>query len=222
MLPDPLVAHLASWIGAWPPPSSGVTIVACEARARPEWDGKIRSVRGVRTPEGTVIGVQPDAVTEARSAGTTIDDMIERLPDALGRRGWRMYEGVFRWTDAPAGYDSPGTWRSPGDARNPEWLHPFNADVLVGIENGDVAAGVGRKVHDDHGQELAVVTAQDHRGRGWAKRLVSQAAQRVIDEGAIPTYLHAPGNEASARTAEASGFPDRGWTILGLYPAAPG
>ncbi|PWU56502.1 GNAT family N-acetyltransferase, partial [Micromonospora globispora] len=56
-------------------------------------------------------------------------------------------------------------------------------------------------------------------GRGLARRLVAQAARRVLDEGAVPTYLHAFDNPASARVAEAAGFPDRGWTSYGVYPS---
>ena len=47
---------------------------------------------------------------------------------------------------------------------------------------------------------------------------VAQAARRVLDEGAVPTYLHERDNHASARVAEAAGFPDRGWRAYGVYP----
>jgi hypothetical protein len=39
----------------------------------------------------------------------------------------------------------------------------------------------------------------------------------VVDEGMVPTYLHDPANVASAHVAEAAGFPDRGWAVLGLW-----
>jgi hypothetical protein len=42
----------------------------------------------------------------------------------------------------------------------------------------------------------------------------------VADEGAVATYLHAVSNTASANVAEASGFPDAGWSILGLPVAS--
>jgi len=221
-LPTALVAHLESWIGAWPPPSDGVTLVEARSRHEPEWDGRVRPVRGVRTPEGTVIGVPPGSLALARTAGSTLEELKEHLPEVLGYPGWRIYEGVFRWSDDPIPFDTPGSWRPSHDPTLPDWLRPFNAPVLVALEDGEIVAGVGRKVHDRYGQELAVVTEADHRGRGWAERLISQAALQVIEEGGIPTYLHAPGNEASARTADAAGFPDRGWSILGLYPGSPG
>jgi GNAT superfamily N-acetyltransferase len=132
--------------------------------------------------------------------------------------------GVFRWTTDPAPGDDPGVWVPTDDVRVPEWLRPFNGDVLVAFADGDdgpaVAAGVGRKQHDAHGHELAVVTEEGFRGQGFARRLVSQAARRVLADGAVPTYLHAEDNVASARTADASGFPDVGWRIIGLFDPA--
>ncbi len=41
----------------------------------------------------------------------------------------------------------------------------------------------------------------------------------MLDEGAVPTYLHAPDNVASARAADAAGFPDRGWSVVGFFPS---
>ena len=79
-------------------------------------------------------------------------------------------------------------------------------------EAGRHLAGVGVKRHDGPGQELAVVTEPAAAGRGLARRLVAQAARRVLDEGAVPTYLHATGNAASARVATAAGFADEGWS----------
>jgi predicted GNAT family acetyltransferase len=93
--------------------------------------------------------------------------------------------------------------------------------VLVAWDDaGRYAAGVGRKRHDEHGQELAVATEAAYRGRGLARRLVAQATRRVLDEGAVATYLHAFDNHASARVAEAAGFPDRGWSVYGLPTAS--
>ena len=63
-----------------------------------------------------------------------------------------------------------------------------------------------------------MVTELAARGRGLARRLVAQAARRVLEEGAVPTYLHETANVASARVADAAGFPDRGWRAYGVYP----
>ena len=43
--------------------------------------------------------------------------------------------------------------------------------------------------------------------------------QWVIIHMIVPIYLHGRGNAASARVAEAAGFPDQGWFILGLPTA---
>jgi GNAT superfamily N-acetyltransferase len=112
-------------------------------------------------------------------------------------------------------------WLPPSDERVPPWLAVFNGDVLVHLdEHGRYGAGVGRKYHDANGQELSVATEEHLRGRGLARRLVAQAARRVADEGAVATYLHATSNTASARVADAAGFPDTGWWILGLPVAS--
>ncbi|HEX9530635.1 MAG TPA: GNAT family N-acetyltransferase, partial [Acidimicrobiales bacterium] len=66
------------------------------------------------------------------------------------------------------------------------------------------------------GHELAVVTEDGHREGGLARRLVAQAARRVVAEGAVPTYLHSDSNVASAHVAEAAGFADQGWRVVSL------
>ena len=220
---DRLAAHLRSWLGEWPPsPDRPVTLTTSPLRSLPGWDGRVRPVAGVATPEHAVLSVPREHHDAAAELGTTLEEIGPGLPVAVGRPEWRFHSGIFRWCESPIPYDRPGTWLPTDDPRVPAWLRPFNGDVLVGLENDTVVAGVGRKLHDRYGHELAVVTEEDHRGRGWATRLVSQAAEHVLADGAVPTYLHGPGNEASARTADACGFPDRGWRILGLFPSAPG
>lgn len=216
--PDGLIAHLEQWIGEWPPEPGEVRVVASRARHVPSWDGSIRPFLGVETPEGAVLSVPADRLEAVRALGSTVDEIGAGLPEALGRPSWRFGRGFFRWSDAPITDGDPGVWLERDDPRVPRWLRPFNGPVLVALHHGEVAAGVGRKIHDRHGVELAVVTEEGHRGRGWARRLVAQAAQRTLDEGSIPTYLHAEDNHASARTADAAGFPDLGWRVLGLFP----
>lgn len=218
-----LSSHLSSWLGEWPSDGPRSLIVTSSPRReQPGWDGSIRPVAGVATPEGAVLSVPENSVEEIRALGDTLDEIAPLLPTAIGRPGWRFYAGVLRWSEQPIPFDRPGVWLPRDHDSVLGWLKPFNGDVLVGFEDDEVAAGVGRKLHDRWGHELAVVTEEDHRGRGWAKRLVSQAAERVLDDGAVPTYLHSPTNEASARTADACGFPDRGWKILGIFPSDPG
>jgi GNAT superfamily N-acetyltransferase len=142
--------------------------------------------------------------------------LIERLPELLGRRGIAG-RGVFRWSTTPAPLADAGVWLPADDPRVPGWLRPFGGEVLVVLDRDTYVAGVGVKRHDEAGHELAVGTEEAARGRGLARRLVAQAARRVLDEGAVPTYLHAPDNIASAKAADAAGFPDLGWSVVGFW-----
>lgn len=216
-----LQAHLRSWLGAWPP-QRPLHVVGSRRRTTPGWDGAVRPLNGVTTPQGTVLSVPPDAAAAVEAAGDDLDTVAPKLADLLDLPGATFGQGVFRWSTSPTPSDDPGVWLDPDDPRVPEWLHPFNGQVLVAFEGDDVAAGVGRKQHDPHGHEVAVVTEERYRGKGYARRLVTQAARRILDDGAVPVYLHAEANVASARTADACGFPDVGWRILGLFGGAAG
>ena len=192
-------------------------MVGSRRREEPGWDGRLYPVVGVGDGRGVVLSVPPGAAEALDALGGHCDGLADALPAAVGHPDRKVGRGVFRWSLDPPPLPEAGEWVPPGDARVPEWLRPFNGDVLVAWdEEGRYAAGVGRKRHDEHGQELAVATEPAHQGKGLARRLVAQATRRVLDEGAVATYLHAPDNVASARVADACGFPDRGWSIYGL------
>jgi hypothetical protein len=224
IVPERLARHLESWLGTCVFPGSGrVSIVGSSRRTEPGWDGTIRRFVGVETLSGAILSVAPDRVGAVRALGDDLDTIGSRLAEALETPASRFGRGIFRWTEhpTPPRPDRLGIWLPIDDPVVPPWLHPFNGDVLVGFADPNrqvVAAGVGRKQHDQHGHELAVVTEEGFRGLGWARSLVAQAAARVLADGAIPTYFHAPDNLASAATADAAGFPDLGWRILGLFP----
>lgn len=216
---DRLHRHLRGWLGAWPP-TAGVTIVGCARRAEPCWDGAIRPLAGVSTPVGTVFSVAPDRLDAAQAAGSGLDEVLEALPEALGQPGGVVGRGVYRYAVAPPDADAIGEW-VPADAPDvPAWLRPFGGKVLVVRENGKYAAGLGIKHHDELGQEVAVATEERWRRRGLARALVSRAAADILRGGGVPIYLHGRTNAASAHVAEAAGFPDRGWFILGLPTAS--
>lgn len=216
-----LTAHLRTWLGAWPPPDAGrVAVVGSETRERPGWDGRVRAVLGVASVDGAVLSV-PRAAAERvlvppGLSVASVESLGPALCSALGRPPLPLFAGAFRWCSTPAGFDDAGEWVAVGDSRVPDWLRPFNGGVLLALEDGVYAAGVGIKRHDDFGWELSVGTEPWAQGRGLARRLVAQAARRVLAEGAVPTYLHAFDNVASAKVAEAAGFPDVGWRVLGL------
>jgi GNAT superfamily N-acetyltransferase len=226
VLPDRLVTHLTGWIGQWPP-TSPPTVAGNARNGAPGWDGRSHPVTGVIDPAGAaVIGV-PAAQAEAVLAaldGRPVDlgRLVRDLPGLLGTPGHHVYTGIFRWTTAPAKLTDAGAWVDAHDAGVPEWLRPFGGEVLVArSEQGAYLAGVGIKRHDADGHELSVGTEPAARGQGLARRLVAQAARRVLAEGRVATYLHDPANTASAKVADAAGFPDRGWRVLGMFDPEP-
>jgi GNAT superfamily N-acetyltransferase len=212
---DRLTAHLRHQLGTWPPPGP-VLVTSSPERGRPQWDGVVRAVAGMASPEGAVLSVPPEAVAPLRAAGDDLAAVERALPDVLGRPGGRLVRSVLRWSGDPAVLEPLGEEVDAGDPRVPEWLRPFGGDVLIALaDDGRYLAGVGRKRHDRWCTELAVGTAPEARGRGLAQRLVATAARRVLADGKVPTYQHDVDNAASARVAEAVGFPDRG--LRGLW-----
>ncbi|MGH9306194.1 MAG: GNAT family N-acetyltransferase [Acidimicrobiales bacterium] len=216
-----LERHLSSWLGRWPPVLGQVTVVGSARREEPGWDGRVQVFAGVATPDGSVLSVPPGLEGPVRSLGQDLDEIAPRLGEALGHPESRLGRGKFRWCASPADLGEVGEWIEPSDDRVPDWLRPFNGEVLIAWDDtGRYASGVGRKRHDRWGQELAVATEENMRGRGLAPMLVAQAARRVLAEGAVPTYLHAYDNLASDKVARVSGFPDSGWQVLGLWGPA--
>lgn len=228
-IPERLRAHLQTWVGEWPPHGTGITVIGAPGRDTPGWDEVVHLMIGVVSPFGGVLSVPQRAVTAVRKLVSAEDleaDLaaLHRasalLSEAVGRPG-AIEQDVFRWSSTPATGDDVGEWVPASDPRLPEWLRPFNGDILVAWDaSGAYGAGVGRKQHDRHGHELSVGTEPAMRGRGLARHLVATVARRVLREGAIPTYAHVPDNHASAKVAEAAGFPDVGWTMLSFGPGA--
>jgi GNAT superfamily N-acetyltransferase len=224
-----LHTHLRHWLGHWPAPPGEVVVVGSPLRVGPGWDGRTRPFVGVASPEGVVLSVPPGSEPAVRGLGLTRDRLLsvtderqgglgDSLARAVGQGRGRLGRGCFRWSVRPTELEDAGDWVSTSDPRVPAWLLPFNGEVLIAWDDeGCYGAGVGRKQHDRWGHELAVVTEEALRGRGIALRLVAQAARRVLAEGAVPTYLHDFDNAASARVADAAGFPDRGWQFLALW-----
>ncbi|MGC4876505.1 GNAT family N-acetyltransferase [Micromonospora sp. DT43] len=219
MLDRRLQLHLASWLGQWPA-GPGLHVVASQRRARPAWDGRLRPALAVDTGRSAVLSVAPDRVAAIRAlVGRAPDRLLAALPQAVGLPTFSVHDGSFRWSSSPAPLPDVGEWTESTAPGLPPWLRLFDRQVLVVRDaDGTYLAGAGIKRHDAYGHELAVGTAPAARGRGLARRLVAQAARRVLDEGAVPTYLHEKDNDASARVAEAAGFPDRGWRAYGVYP----
>ncbi|MEO1056855.1 MAG: GNAT family N-acetyltransferase [Actinomycetota bacterium] len=202
-------------------------MIASPLTAQPGWDGRPRRVTGVVDAEGrAVIGVEPTVAASLPADPRDIDAVRSAVPTAIGRPGV-VGLGVLRWAvDVPDTNTLPdiGVWLpaaladDPEDPRVDTWLAPFGGEVLVALDtDGSYLGGVGLKRHDEFGREIAVVTAEAAQGRGIARRLVAQAARRVLAEGLAVTYLHAHDNVASAHVARACGFPDTGWQVVGWF-----
>jgi GNAT superfamily N-acetyltransferase len=223
--------HLRQWLGRWPA-MAPLDVVGSPRRAEPGWDGGIFELLGVGSPTAALLSVPPARAEAVRARAKGIDPnrpdqwhaFLESLPELFDRPDSSVYSGVFRWCERPADLPDAGVWVSAADPYVPAWLRPFGHEVLIAWdpETGGYLAGVGIKHHDPYGREIAVGTEPVAQGRGLGRRLVAQAARRIIDEGAVATYQHALTNTPSARVAEAAGFPNRGWRSFGLFAADQG
>jgi GNAT superfamily N-acetyltransferase len=237
VVPPPLLDHWRTWTGATDEElavlgsgdSDRVVVVASGGREQPGWDGAVHGVTGIADGAGNaVVSVAPRWLDWARgfvADGGSLDQLRAALPGAMGLPSYVVYRGICRWAvDVPPADELPdaGEWLPNDHPAVPDWLHPFGGDVLVVLEDGKYVAGLGLKRHDEHGREISVGTEEAARGKGLARRLVARAARELLEKGIVPTYLHDPANTASGKVADAAGFPDRGWTVLGLFgPVGP-
>jgi len=215
-----LAGALRDWLGRWPP-TVPFDVVGCDRRAEPGWDGRVHPAIAVASPHGMVLSVAADRLQAAAAlspAGSVDRDRLRAgLGAAVGCPRQPCVQWVFRCSTAPAALPEAGAWTSATAGLVPAWLRPFGGEVLVARDAaGRPVGGVGIKRHTPLAHEIAVVVAQQARGQGLGRRLVSQAARRILDRGAVPFYLHAAANTASARLADAAGFPDTGWHMYEL------
>ncbi|MBA3378171.1 MAG: GNAT family N-acetyltransferase [Chloroflexia bacterium] len=217
-----LERHLRQHLGVWSPPARH-SIVVTPTRDRPGWDGRVRRVQGILSPEGNVLAVSPRFAWLFKAVdpeGLFLDLLASDATLRVSQRlGVPLDVGLasLRWPEQPSPLPEPGMWVPSRDPRLPGWLAPFNGSTLAAFdEHGAFMAGVGVKHHDEWAREIAVGTDPEHRGRGYARMLVAQAARDIIAGGGVPLYRHEAGNAASERVADAAGFPDRGWRSINL------
>ena len=215
----PPSAAIESWLGGWPP-ALPVAVVADPTPGLPGWDGGPRGIAGCVDPSGRVLVRVPPSVAGLLQPAD-LPELLAALPAAVGRPGTAGV-GALRWAQEVPELPDAGVWMPTSDPRVPPWLLPFGGEALVALDDdGAYVAGVGLKRHTDALWEISVVTDERARGRGLARRLVAQAARRVLAEGRDLLYLHAPDNAASAAVARASGFPDTGWQVVGFWERTP-
>ncbi|MGB3306150.1 MAG: GNAT family N-acetyltransferase [Thermomicrobiales bacterium] len=215
--------HFRRWLGSAPIARKHQLIIS-EERNRPGWDGRVRPIQGITGPQGSVLAVAPQY--ERVFASVDLSELIAdlhaedphlRLAEDLGGPvSFGM--PVFRWSERAAEMPDLGEWVDADDPRLPDWLRPFNGGVLAAFDDDDYMAGVGIKQHNEIGREISVGTDPNYRGQGLATQLVAQAARAIIAAGGVPLYQHGEDNIASARVADAAGFPDRGWHMIEIRP----
>ncbi len=177
-----LTRHLQHWLGAWPPAGGAAdgddgrrTHGARLGRGgAPDRRGRARPrVRCCRCRRRRSTPWRRWPTTSTRCGPRSASGA---LAAALGWPGARLFDGVFRWSEAVADLPDAGEWVPVDDDRVPPWLLPFGGEVLMAFDDdGAYVAGVGIKRHDPFGHELAVVTEERGRGQGLARRLVAQA-----------------------------------------------
>ena len=211
-----LASFLAEYLGVWPP-DAALTVVGSEVRTRPGWDGAVRDVVGVRTPEAGVISVRPDLLEAVRAGVHSWERVTTELPTALGRPDARAFLGKFRWSTAPTDLPDAGEWLDVTDPRVPPWLHPFGGQVLVTLIDDVYAAGVGIKRHNAAGLSCRSAPRRHTAARAWRPGSSRRPPGGCWRRAPYPSTCMIPPNIASDRTATAAGFPDLGWQILGVW-----
>lgn len=214
MLDRRLFLHLASWLGQWPA-GPGLHVVRSHRRARPAWDGRLRPAVAVTAAGCTILSVPPDRVDAVRAVlrGRGLDKALLSLPRAVGSPEFAVHTGRFRWSTAPAPLPDVGEWTLPAGPDLPPWLWLFDREVLVVRDaDGRYLAGAGIKRHDAYGHELAVGVVPAAWGRGLARRLVAQAARRVLTTGRYPPTC------TTSTTTPRPGWPTRPASRTGAGP----
>ena len=147
------------------------------------------------------------------------DGKVRPIQSVIGPEGESLsVSPAFRWSEVPPSLPEVGIWLDADDPRLPAWLRPFNVGVLAAFgRTGRYMTGVGLKRHNPLAREIAAGTDMGFRVRGLATRIVVQAARTILGAGEVPIYQHGPDNLASARVADATGFPDRGWKMLEIH-----
>ncbi len=214
----PPYSFLKEYLGDWIESEGKISIIASPIRDLKGWDGSIRPVVGVVNQSGAgVLSLAPNLAEKVIDALGNDRVTKEEIASVAKVLEGREFFGVFRWSNQITSFDDIGEWIDATDPIVPEWLKPFGHKVLMAFdESGNYIGGVGIKHHLDHGREIAVVVEERAAGKQVARRLVSKAARHILNEGNIPIYLHAETNVASAKVAEAVGFNDLGWKIIGM------
>ncbi|MFN3762937.1 MAG: GNAT family N-acetyltransferase [Anaerolineae bacterium] len=81
---------------------------------------------------------------------------------------------------------------------------------VIRSREAQIVAEAGINWQSPHFAEVYVHTAPEAQRRGWGKAVLDACITWILRSGAIPLYVVAEGNDASARLAESAGFVDSG------------
>ena len=198
----------------------GVHVLAEPARGLPVWHGFTMPIVGLSFASGAVVACRPDLVDRLR-AELGSDVHLSCLDGPAFRRLWRAVQrcapnsftlaGDFRVAHAATVAPSHTIDRAEHLAQDdPAALHlrtRFDGAIFgVRGPRGRLVSWAALKLKSDAVWEIAVATEADYRGRGYARDVVSAAAQFTLDNGRLPIYIHDRDNSTSAFVARATGF----------------
>ncbi len=209
----------------------GVHIVSVAARGLPGWHGYILPIVGLSFAPGAVLACRPDLVeTFRRQLGS--DSRLPYLDGPAFRRVVRSIQrtlphaftlgGDLRAVDRATFTASASEERAElVDAADAAALHlrtRFDGAIFgVRGPHGRLLSWAALKLKSEAVWEVAVATEADHRGRGYARDVVSAATRFVLDRGKIAIYIHDRDNTTSAFVARALGYQMYAEMVFGEY-----
>ena len=209
----------------------GVHLLPEARRGLPAWHGYTLPIVGLSFAPGAVIACRPDLIDRLR--GELGSDAHQRYLDGPAfRRLWRAIQrstpnaftlaGDFRAADAATFAPAQSAARAEHIAEDdPAALHlrtRFDGAIFgVRGPRGRLLSWAALKLKSDTIWEIAVATEADHRGRGYARDVVSAAARYTLDHGRLPTYIHDRDNGTSAFVARVTGFQLYAEIVLSEY-----
>jgi RimJ/RimL family protein N-acetyltransferase len=208
-----------------------VHLVAEPSRGLPAWHGFTLPIVGLSFAPGAVVACRPDLVNRLR--GELGSDAHQAYLDGPAfRRLWRAVQhcvpeaftlaGDLRAADRATFSPSSTVQRAELiEADDPAALHlrtRFDGAIFgVRGPRGRLLSWAALKEKSDRVWEIAVATEADYRGRGYARDVVSAAAQISFDQHRLPIYIHDRDNGTSAFVARAVGFQLYAEIVLAEY-----
>jgi RimJ/RimL family protein N-acetyltransferase len=211
--------------------AGGVHLLGVPRRGLPTWHGYTMPIVGLAFSSGATIACRPDLVESLRTQLGS-DLRRQQLDSAALRRLERAVRtllphafslgGDFRALEAATFVAPKSVQRAEHiDADDPAALHlrtRFDGAIFgVRGPRGRLVSYAALKLKSPDVWEIAVATEADYRGRGFARDVVAAASRFALQQGRVPTYIHARDNASSAFVARAIGYQHYAEIVLGEY-----